>query len=120
MIVYKKRESPEELQILDDLVHRSQADTKTLQHYRSLKSGYEGEMQFDRQIANLDTEAYQLNDLLLKFNETHFQIDSLLITEKKSTYTKSKTIKANSFIKPTNSISSPKGMSSIRFTSSVE
>ncbi len=82
MIVYKKRESPEELQILDDLVHRSQADTKTLQHYRSLKSGYEGEMQFDRQIANLDTEAYQLNDLLLKFNETHFQIDSLLITEK--------------------------------------
>ncbi|RUQ27456.1 NERD domain-containing protein [Peribacillus cavernae] len=52
---------------------------KDKQHYFNLKKGYEGEVLFDSLTDKLDCECFILNDLLLKFNNSVFQVDSLII-----------------------------------------
>nr|WP_304217428.1 nuclease-related domain-containing protein [Fredinandcohnia onubensis] len=52
-------------------------------NYVSLEKGWLGEKQFDQLLLGLTNENLLLNDLLLKVNNTLFQIDSLLITQKK-------------------------------------
>lgn len=79
-MLYKFRNEPTELLILKSLAIRMNLSEKVKQHYSNLKKGYEGELQFDCLTENLQCECYILNDLLLKWNNTLFQIDTLIIT----------------------------------------
>jgi hypothetical protein len=54
---------------------------KDKQHFFNLKKGYEGEIIFDSLAEKLQCECFILNDLLLKLNNTMFQIDSLIIIQ---------------------------------------
>src|SRR5690625_882732 len=58
-------------------------NSKYKQRYLNLKKGYEGELIFDSYTVKLQCECLILNDLLLEANSTAFQIDSLIITQKK-------------------------------------
>ena len=80
-MIYKQRAIPSELLILKNLDTRMRLDEKDKQYYANLKKGYEGEVMFDRLIEKLTCECLILNDLLLKQNNTLFQIDTLLITQ---------------------------------------
>ncbi|WML43926.1 nuclease-related domain-containing protein [Neobacillus sp. PS3-40] len=77
---YKSRTKSAELLILKSLNDRMDLSDKDKQHYFNLKKGYAGEILFDVMTEKLQCECYILNDLLLKFNNTMFQIDTLLIT----------------------------------------
>ncbi|MBP1932572.1 nuclease-related domain-containing protein [Ammoniphilus resinae] len=50
-------------------------------HYSILEKGYEGEVIFDKRAENLSEERFIINDLLLEVNNSHFQIDSLIISQ---------------------------------------
>lgn len=78
-MLYKSRSESAELLILRSLKTRMNLPVKDKQHYFNLQKGYEGEVQFDSLTATFQCECYILNDLLLKQNNTTFQIDSLLI-----------------------------------------
>ncbi|WP_342429194.1 nuclease-related domain-containing protein [Neobacillus sp. FSL H8-0543] len=77
----KSRTESKEFRIMKSLNGRMQLSSDDKQHYLNLKKGYEGEVKFDSLTASLDSKFYILNDLLLKSNNTTFQIDSLLITQ---------------------------------------
>jgi len=76
---YKPRTESTELIILRFLNTRMTLSEKDKHHYFSLKKGYEGEIMFDSLTEKLSCECLILNDLLLKVNNTTFQIDSLII-----------------------------------------
>lgn len=80
---YKNREESKELRSLHLLNARMDLQQNEKQHYLNLKKGYEGEVQFDQYTegAGLDKKFYILNDLLLKYDNTIFQIDSTIITQ---------------------------------------
>ncbi len=80
-MAYKRRTKSTELIILGFLNTRMTLPEKDMQHYFSLKKGYEGEVLFDSLTEKLQFECYILNDLLFKVNNTMFQIDSLIISE---------------------------------------
>lgn len=52
---------------------------KEKQYFSNLQKGYDGELMFDSFIEKLQSNRLVLNDLLLKSNNTTFQIDTLLI-----------------------------------------
>ena len=76
---YKSRSESAELLILRSLNSRMNLPAKDKQHYFNLQKGFDGEIQFDSLTAKLQLECYILNDLLLKQNNTTFQIDKLII-----------------------------------------
>ena len=76
---YKQREQSTELLMFDVLEKRMTLSDKNKNHYLSLKKGYEGEKLFDSFLERIKGDCFILNDLLLSFNNTMFQIDSLLI-----------------------------------------
>jgi Nuclease-related domain len=76
---YKSRTQSTELLILKSLNTRMSLSEKDKQHYFNLKKGYEGEVLFDSFTDKLECQCFILNDLLLKLNNTLFQIDSLII-----------------------------------------
>ena len=76
---FKSRSESAELLILRSLNSRMNLPAKDKQHYFNLQKGFEGEIQFDSVTAKLQLECYILNDLLLKQNNTTFQIDTLII-----------------------------------------
>ena len=78
---YKSRTESTELLILRSLNTRITLSDKDKQHYFNLKKGYEGEVMFDSETEKLQCECLILNDLLLKLNNTTFQIDTLIISE---------------------------------------
>jgi hypothetical protein len=82
-MIYKSRMEPVELLILEALNSRMDFSDKDKQTYLSLKKGYEGEVLFDSMTANFECDCFILNDLLLKHNNTVFQIDSLIITQER-------------------------------------
>ncbi|WP_042146849.1 nuclease-related domain-containing protein [Paucisalibacillus sp. EB02] len=76
----KKRTPSRELQILEILYLRGNLSEEVRQHYFNLKKGYEGELLFDRILDNqLQNDCLIIKDLLLKMNNTTFQIDTLII-----------------------------------------
>ncbi|NHM32281.1 nuclease-related domain-containing protein [Neobacillus terrae] len=79
-MLYKPRTKPEELEVLEILHTRMNLSDKDRQHSSNLKKGFEGEIIFDSLIENLKCECLILNDLLLHFNNTTFQLDSLIIS----------------------------------------
>lgn len=76
---YKSRSESSELRILKSLNARMNLSDNDKQRYFNLKKGYDGEVLFDSETAKLQCECFILNDLLLKQNNTTFQIDSLII-----------------------------------------
>ncbi|PLS01370.1 nuclease-related domain-containing protein [Neobacillus cucumis] len=79
-MAYKPRFESADLKILGYLNKRMVLPEKDRQHYLTLKKGYEGEVMFDEMTEKLSCDCLILNDLLLKVNNTTFQIDSLIIT----------------------------------------
>jgi hypothetical protein len=77
---YKSRNQSSELKVLESLNTRMNLSGKDKQHYFNLKKGYEGEILFDLLTKKLQCECLILNDLLLKLNNSLFQIDTLIIT----------------------------------------
>ncbi len=78
---FKVRRISAKLRILRILNKRMELPEDSKQYLTSLNKGYEGEVMFDSLTKDLQCENYILNDLLLKVNNTMFQIDSLLITQ---------------------------------------
>ncbi|MFE8701986.1 nuclease-related domain-containing protein [Cytobacillus sp. FJAT-54145] len=79
MMVYKPRTKSSELLMLSSLNTRMKLTETDKQHYLNLRRGYDGEKLFDSLIENLRSDCLIVNDLLLKLNNTLFQIDSLII-----------------------------------------
>lgn len=79
----KSRPEPSKLKILGFLNTRMDLSEDEKQNYLYLKKGYEGEIMFDSFTDKLQCECYVLNDLLLKINNTFFQIDTLIIFQNK-------------------------------------
>lgn len=82
-MLFKPRSESTDLQILNYLNLRMNLPIKDSNHLYNLKRGYEGEVMFDAWIIKLNCECLILNDLLLKTNNTMFQIDSLIILSDK-------------------------------------
>jgi hypothetical protein len=70
------------------------------QHFFSLKKGYEGEVMFDTLTEKLQCECYILNDLLLRVNNTTFQIDTLIIISTKILLYEVKNFEGDFYIDP--------------------
>ncbi|KKK38414.1 hypothetical protein WQ57_09515 [Mesobacillus campisalis] len=81
-MIFKSRQEPLELTILRILNKRMELPENEKSYYLKLKKGYEGEQYFDSlMLESLKGERLILNDLLFKFNNTLFQIDSLVISQ---------------------------------------
>lgn len=80
-MILKERTKPEELVILQTLKSRMELAEKDLTNLFTMEKGYEGEVQFDHWFTKHTVESLIINDLLLEVNGTHFQIDSLVITQ---------------------------------------
>ncbi|MBP2239493.1 hypothetical protein J2Z40_000046 [Cytobacillus eiseniae] len=78
-MIYKPRLEPEELTFLNALKPRMTLSEIDRQQYYRLRKGYEGEMLFDQLTDKLQSECYIMNGLLLKVNNSTFQIDTLII-----------------------------------------
>lgn len=80
-MLLKPRYEPPELTALSYLHTRMNLPLKEKQYLLHLKKGFEGEVKFDRQLMNFSNNWLVLNDLLLEFHNTLFQIDTLLISQ---------------------------------------
>lgn len=80
-LLYKSRNKPSELIILESLKYRMQLSNNYQQKYFTLNKGYEGEHLFDSLTEQLECNCLILNDLRLSTNNQSFQIDSLLISK---------------------------------------
>ena len=81
MLFKKERSESEELRGLKALDFRMDLAEKDKQYYLNLQKGFEGEVMFDEYLHGIGIESYVLNDLLFELNHSHFQIDSLMISE---------------------------------------
>lgn len=79
-MIIKKRFKSKELLIMELLEKRMNLSTQQKSYLQSLERGYRGEILFDKLFERINCECLILNDLLLNYNNTTFQIDSLLIT----------------------------------------
>jgi hypothetical protein len=77
----KERFESEELRIMKALDFRMVLANNDKQYYLNLQKGYEGEVLFDEYLHRIEIESYVINDLLFDLNHSHFQIDSLLISQ---------------------------------------
>lgn len=80
-MILKERIESEELLILRCLHTRMKLTDKEKFHYHNLEKGYEGELRFDQLCETILEERYFINDLLFEVNNSHFQIDSLIISQ---------------------------------------
>ncbi|RXT08825.1 nuclease-related domain-containing protein [Ammoniphilus sp. CFH 90114] len=79
-MIIKPRSESLELKMMRALYARMSFSAKEETYYLNLEKGYIGEKVFDKRLDDLSHERLILNDLLLEYNHTLFQIDSLLIT----------------------------------------
>lgn len=78
-MVYKERTESIVIKIMKLLQSRNEL-LKEKQYCSNLIKGYEGEVLFDSYTNKLACECLVINDLLLQYHNTTFQIDTLLIT----------------------------------------
>jgi hypothetical protein len=81
-MILKTRTESDELMALRSLNTRMELTEKEKIHYLNLEKGYEGEVKFDQHAECLLEERYILNDLLFEVNNSYFQIDSLIISQR--------------------------------------
>ena len=79
---FKARTVPGELIILRILNKRMDLLEEDKKYYLYQEKGYEGEVQFDLLTEKVQSECFILNDLLLKVNNTTFQLDTTVIFQK--------------------------------------
>ncbi|RFB18864.1 NERD domain-containing protein [Bacillus sp. HNG] len=79
-MIYKERIESINIKIMKAQNARMDLNKAERQYFLNQIKGYEGELSFDSFIKNLGSDYLVLNNLLLQFNNTTFQIDSLLIT----------------------------------------
>jgi hypothetical protein len=77
----KERSESEELRVMKALNYRMDLEENDKYYYLNLLKGYEGEVMFDEYLHRITTDSYVLNDLLFELNHSHFQIDSLMISQ---------------------------------------
>ncbi|MFS0824171.1 nuclease-related domain-containing protein [Bacillus sp. 1P02SD] len=82
-MIIKPRTIPDELILLRFIRARRKVSEKTENQIVSLEKGYDGEKMFDQRMTSLTLDCLIINDLLLETSNTHYQIDSLLITQPK-------------------------------------
>ena len=80
-MLLKSRSESEELMAMRYLNNRMELTQDEKFRYSILEKGYEGEVRFDRLAEGLHEEIYIINDLLLKVNNSYFQIDTLFILQ---------------------------------------
>ncbi|THE10833.1 NERD domain-containing protein [Bacillus timonensis] len=80
-MIVKERTESDELLKMRSLYTRMELTQEEKLHYFNLEKGYEGEVAFDRKAECLQEERYLINDLLLKLNNSYFQIDTTLISQ---------------------------------------
>ncbi|GAM15807.1 nuclease-related domain-containing protein [Mesobacillus selenatarsenatis] len=80
-MIVKSRVESLELQILRILNARLNLSPKEYSNYLYLEKGYEGEVIFDRWMEEVEKSFLVINDLLLEYGNTKFQIDSLFISK---------------------------------------
>jgi hypothetical protein len=78
-MIVKSRYEPEELKLWRCLHLRMDLSDKDASYYSYLEKGYKGETKFDEWLGGLSDNCLILNDILLEINNTHFQIDSILL-----------------------------------------
>ncbi|WP_161524834.1 nuclease-related domain-containing protein [Alteribacter lacisalsi] len=78
-MILKNRTKPVELIILQSLRVRSRLDPADALRLENLDKGYAGEVQFDNRLSAAGWNGLLINDLLLDYRGTLFQIDSLLL-----------------------------------------
>jgi hypothetical protein len=81
MLLLKTRSVSHELRVLRSLNTRMILSGKEKQHYLNLEKGYQGEVMFDKLTEKLQSDVIVLNDLCLEFNNSTFQIDTLIISQ---------------------------------------
>ncbi|MGF6952901.1 hypothetical protein QF028_005406 [Neobacillus sp. B4I6] len=80
-MLFKSRTKSDELKILSYLNTRMNLPENDKKYFLILKKGFEGEVMFDLLSEKLQYDCLILNDLLLKVNNTTFQIDTLIIKD---------------------------------------
>ncbi|WHY84837.1 NERD domain-containing protein [Neobacillus novalis] len=78
---FKPRTESTELIKFRFLNPRITLSTKEKKRYLNLEKGYQGEVMFDQLTEKLQNDLYILNDLCLEFNNSVFQIDTLIIAQ---------------------------------------
>lgn len=81
IMLLKKRSEPAELVLLRYLDTRMQLNRQEKFNLSNLEKGFAGEVKFDLMAENINEERYFLNDLLLEYNNSYFQIDTLIISQ---------------------------------------
>ncbi|WP_189655182.1 nuclease-related domain-containing protein [Bacillus sp. HNG] len=82
-MITKSRTVPIELLLLRSIRARQKVSEKIENQVHTLEKGFIGETWFDQRLESLSLDCLILNDLLLETNNTHYQIDSLLISRRK-------------------------------------
>ncbi|MHC0038270.1 nuclease-related domain-containing protein [Pseudoneobacillus sp. C159] len=78
-MAFKERKESNLLKLLRVLNSRMELPEDTKRYYYNLEKGFQGELQFDRLTEKLRSNCYVLNDLLLKYNNSEFQLDTVII-----------------------------------------
>jgi hypothetical protein len=82
--IVKKRTKPFELLVLKILSYRMKLSEAEKSHLISIDKGYAGELVFDSYTDQLISDHWQtMGDLFLEFNQTPFQVDSLVRNNEK-------------------------------------
>jgi hypothetical protein len=83
-MILKTREEPLELKLLRSLNNRMKLSEKEVNYLISLEKGFKGEQMYDLWLEkDLLGEWIVINDLLIDYKSSLFQIDSLLISSRK-------------------------------------
>jgi hypothetical protein len=82
MEVVKQRSVSHELGVMHSLNTRTDLSKEEKKHYLNLEKGYQGEVMFDQLTVELQNDILVINDLCLEYNNTIFQIDTLIISLK--------------------------------------
>lgn len=83
-MIIKPRDVPSDLRLLRYLYLRAGLSEKEQQSYLNGEKGFEGEKRFDAMLEQLPSSVCLiLSDLLFQWNNTYFQIDSLLVSNDK-------------------------------------
>jgi hypothetical protein len=82
MDIVKQRSVSHELGVMRSLNTRTDLSEEEKKHYINLEKGYQGEVMFDHLTVELQNDILVINDLCLEYNNTIFQIDTLIISQK--------------------------------------
>jgi hypothetical protein len=82
-MIFKQRSEPLELVLYRLLNARMDFSENDKKHFWAISKGYEGEVRSDIWLLNLTDHWLVLHDLLLEYNQSIFQIDTLILAYEK-------------------------------------